>query len=140
MTSAFHVTDLAQHLQDLLNLRKEHVDALADIDQTLARIQSVIRPKQLGRPRNAGVSSVQAAVAKRPQKSSRPRKFAKTAEELVIDFVKSKDGHTTPDVAKHWHAQGRRGTPDNTLTKLVKEKKIIRKPLEGRRGSSYHMP
>ena len=39
--------------------------------------------------------------------------------------------------AKHWASEGRGGTADNALSKLVRDRKIKRIPLVGERGSHY---
>jgi hypothetical protein len=77
-----------------------------------------------------------------PSKRSRrrPRKFAISAEASVLAFVKLHKNPKTKDVKKHWADEGRGGTADNALSKLVKEKKLKRIPLQGEPGSKYALP
>ena len=67
----------------------------------------------------------------------RRRTFSVSGDELVLTFVKAKKNPTTKQVNQHWKSQGRAYTADNTLTKLVKEKKLKRTPIVGGRGSQY---
>ena len=52
-------------------------------------------------------------------------------------FVKAHKNPKTKDVKKFWADEGRGGTADNALSKLVKEKKLKRIPLQGEPGSRY---
>jgi len=54
------------------------------------------------------------------------RTFAVSGDELVLAFVKAKKNPTTKQINQHWKSRGRAYTADNTLTKLVKEKKLKR--------------
>jgi len=65
------------------------------------------------------------------------RTFAVSGDELVLAFVKAKKSPTTKQINSHWKSRGRAYTADNTLTKLVKEKKLKRTPVVGGRGSQY---
>ena len=60
-----------------------------------------------------------------------------SGDELVLAFVKAKKSPTTKEINQHWKSRGRAYTADNTLTKLVKEKKLKRTPIVRGRGSQY---
>ena len=60
-----------------------------------------------------------------------------SGDELVLAFIKAKKNPTTKQINQHWKSRGRAYTADNTLTKLVKEKKLRRAPIMGGRGSQY---
>ena len=65
------------------------------------------------------------------------KKFKVSGEQSVIDFVKSKGGATTAQVAANWNRQGRGGKADNALSALVKAGKLKKEKVEGGRGSRY---
>jgi hypothetical protein len=65
------------------------------------------------------------------------QRFETSGEDSIINFIRSNRNPTTQDVKKHWASEGRGGTADNALSKLVKERKIKRIPLVGERGSRY---
>ena len=68
------------------------------------------------------------------QKAGRKRM---TGAQSVLHFVETKGGATTAEVNAHWKRQGRGGTADNTLSKLVREYRLIRQPVRSARGSRY---
>ena len=133
---------LPQRIQALLEDRQRHADAMAQIDETLAQIGSALNGSpnvqrhgpQPGRPAAAPAIPVAA-----PKKRRRGRGgFSTTAEEFVLSFVQSNKSPTSREINEAWTAEGRGYKADNTLTKLVKEKKLKRVPLgEGIRGSRY---
>jgi len=125
------MTDLAQRIQSLLADRQQHATAIAAIDQVLERVGAALGKKTVKRqpPKPA------AAVTK-PAKRRR-RTFAVSGDELVLAFVKAKKNPTTKQINQHWKSRGRKYSADNTLTKLVKEKKLKRTPVVGGRGSQY---
>jgi len=132
---------LTDRIQELLNQRQEHVDALAAIDQTLAGINSllgVVKPgRKPGRKPASAPASVEAPVAL-PRKRRRKRgKFATTGEESILVFVKKRKNPTTKEINANWKQEGRGGTADSLLGSLVKVKKLERKPLGGKLGSQY---
>jgi hypothetical protein len=121
---------IASRIQQLLSDRQEHVEALAAIDATLAKVGVVLNGKTA--PHRAAVTSTPAKGRRRPR-----RRFSISGEESVLGLIKKQGGATTNEVKFHWKAEGRGGTADNMLTKLVKEKKLKRTPLKDQRGSRY---
>lgn len=62
--------------------------------------------------------------------------YEQTAEEFILSLAKGK-GATSADINKAWHASGRRGKADNTLSLMVKKRQLKREKLESGRGSRY---
>jgi hypothetical protein len=126
------LTDLSQRIQTLLADRQQHATAIAAIDQVLERVGAALGTKPGGRQTRKPTS-----VTKPPKRQR--RKFAVSGDELVLAFVKAKKNPTTKQINSHWKSRGRAYTADNTLTKLVKEKKLRRTPVVGGRGSQYSL-
>ena len=124
------LTDLSQRIQTLLADRQQHASAIAAIDQVLERVGAALGTKP------AKLPSRKPAVLTKPAKRHR-RTFAVSGDELVLAFVKAKKSPTTKQINSHWKSRGRAYTADNTLTKLVKEKKLKRTPVVEGRGSQY---
>jgi ferric-dicitrate binding protein FerR (iron transport regulator) len=124
-------------IEQLLRERQRHQEALTRIDEMLERVGEALGTKPPGRPRGANHSSVTEAPAQTRRR--RRRKFAISAGESVLAFVKERKNPTTQEIKKHWTSEGRKGTADNALTLLVKAKKLKRTPLEGQRGSRYSL-
>jgi hypothetical protein len=53
--------------------------------------------------------------------------------------VKRKNNPTGREIESHWKGEGRGGPAANTLSKLVKEKRLKRQPVEEGRGSRYSL-
>jgi hypothetical protein len=67
-------------------------------------------------------------------------KFAVSGNDAILAFVKANPGATTGETKKHWTAEGRASGADNTLSLLVKARKLKRTPLgKGIRGSKYSL-
>lgn len=134
-------TDLAQRIQDLLGERQQHAAALARIDETLRRVGAALGEGSTGAaPPSPDGSNGRSAAAKPAGKKKQGRgrsSFATTGEESVLSFVKQHKNPTGREIEAHWKGEGRGGSAANPLTKLVKEKKLRREPLEGERGSRY---
>jgi hypothetical protein len=126
---------LAQRIQSLLDSRQAHINALAQIDQTLEHVSVALLPGRVGR--SAATSGAAGPMKRRRGKRNA---FAMTAESLILSLVKEKKNPTTKEINAAWKKAGRGGTADNTLTKLTKEKKLKRTPLgAGIRGSRYSL-
>jgi hypothetical protein len=126
---------VVQRLESLLHLRKTHADAIAAIDQMLARAAGILTG---GRPRGRPPASA-SAPAKRGRKRRR-RQFATSGNESILAFVRDHPGASTQEVKKHWASEGRGGGADNALSLLTKAKKLKRTQVEGVRGGSYSLP
>jgi len=138
---------LPQYLEQLLNQRKHHVNAIASIDSTLERVTAALggataKPvvvasmKKRGRPFKIAPAVIKAPVP--PKAAAKSAKAGMTANEFVLAFVASKKNPTTQEINKHWKVSGRKGMADNNLSLLTKAKKLKRMPLGGGlRGSRY---
>jgi hypothetical protein len=71
-----------------------------------------------------------------PKVRRKRKKYAQTAEQLVLGLVKGK-GATTAEINRAWKDAGRTGRADNTLNKMLKAGKVKRTPLKGQKGSTY---
>ncbi len=134
---------LADRIQHLLGQREHHAAALADIEQKLEQINGILgigrpgrKPKSLTMPTNAGVETA-AVPAKRRRR--RRRRFEVTGEQSVLNFIKERKSPTTKEINANWKAEGRGGSADSLLGKLVKERRLKRKPLGGKLGSEYSL-
>ena len=71
-----------------------------------------------------------------PKVRRKRKKYALTAEQLVLGLVQGK-GATTAEINRAWRDGGRTGRADNTLNKMLKDGKVKRTPLKGQKGSTY---
>ena len=137
MASRFASTALTSQIESLLARREEHQSTIEAIDETLEKIGSMLQvPGRPGRPKGSknGVAAVRASKGSRRRKRG---SFAVSGDESILAFVKKAGTPTTKDVNNHWKSEGRGGTADNALTKLVKLKKIKRLAAKEGRGSRY---
>ena len=125
---------LPNDVQLLLNEHQQHQASLLEIDHKLAQVTTALTGTATAAFPKAASPATPSTPAKR-----RGRKPAGgiTADEFVLAFVQSQDKPSTADVSKHWSRQKRKGTANNMLTKLVKEKKLKRIAAAGVRGSVY---
>ena len=94
--------------------------------ETMQRL-GLAEPKQMGTP-----------TAKKPSKGQRRRgTFKQTAEEMILSLLKAQRVLTTSQLAAAWKKSGRAGPVDNTLSLMVKAKKLKRVKLKGQKGSEY---
>jgi hypothetical protein len=136
---------LPLHIEKLLNERHQHVEAVATIDATLARVTVALgspAPKHdpiKALPR-ATTAAIKTPTAKTPgaKRGRKPKGGGITANEFVLEFIKAKKNPTSQEINKHWKEAGRLGFADNNLSLLTKTKTLKRVPLgEGIRGSRY---
>lgn len=139
-------TDLSGQIQKLLAEKQQHTDALSRIDETLQKVGSLLGMNTQaavrrgpGRPPKSQAALQPVAVqAAAPQKHKGKRRwFSVTAEQSILDFVTRSSSPTTKEVNRHWKAEGRGGTADNTLSLMVKKRAIKRVRVEGQAGSTY---
>lgn len=138
------MTEAAQFertLSQLLAKREAHMKGLAEIDSLCAKFGITLPtngsrtplPAPRTTPSNGDAPSKATAAGSR----RRRRWFDQSADEFVLSLAKGSKGITTGGINAAWHKSGRGGKADNTLTKLVKEKKLHRSPLKEGRGSAY---
>lgn len=63
--------------------------------------------------------------------------YSQTAEEFITSLVKGRKATTSSQINAEWKRSGRPGKADNTLSKMVRERKLKRIKLKGERGSRY---
>jgi DNA-binding transcriptional regulator YiaG len=63
--------------------------------------------------------------------------FAQTAEEMILGLLSGRKALTTTQLAAAWKNAGRGGAVDNTLSRMVKARKLKRTSLGGKKGSEY---
>lgn len=133
-------TDLAERIQQLEAERQQHADAIATIDDTLERVRSLLGAARNGRQAatlGVEVKPVAVPAAKPARKGRRRQGFKITGEESILQFVREHKNPTTAEITAQWKDEGRGGTANNPLTRLVADKKLKRVPNKGGRGSRY---
>ncbi|HEX4123362.1 MAG TPA: hypothetical protein VHY37_01445 [Tepidisphaeraceae bacterium] len=132
------VTSVAQRLESLLQQRKEHADAIAEIDLMLTRVAGVLSPGGGRGKAPAASGNAPAGTGRGRRKRRRRSRFAVSGNESILSFVRQHPNATTQEIKTHWGAEGRGGGADNSLSLLTKAKKLKRTALgKGIRGSSY---
>ncbi len=143
------VDGVQSRIQKLVDDRAAHQKAIESIDATLEQISRALGslgagviagPRRMGRPPGSGSKASLPAVAKPKGKGGgrgKRGRFAQSGDEFVLSVVERQPNINTKALNSAWTSAGRGGTADNSLTKLVKEKKLKRTPIEGQRGSTY---
>jgi len=133
MARKVSLAGLTSQIASLVKSRADHQAAIDDIDATLAGIKSALGGGV------APTAKVYTGAKRGPKpKGKRKRgKFTMSGDESILSFIKSAGTPSTKDVNKHWKGEGRGGSADNALTKLVKLKKLKRIAVKGERGSKY---
>ena len=149
--------DLASIIATLKAVRQEHLDAIAEIDETFDQFGiSAEGTRRRGRPpkskngrrkkaaarkvakrkvaKNGRRKKSKKAVAK---KKAGRRKFSKTAEQFILGLLAVGKTLTTGEINGKWRQGTRTGTADNTLSLLTKDGKLKREKIEGGQGSRY---
>ena len=147
-------SDITVRIQHLLEQREQHAQAITSIDATLARVGAALggSPSHTAPAKKAAVPAKVAPVKVAPAKVAakptpakpapaaakpKPGKFAMSGEASILAFIKSKGSPVGRDIEAKWKSEGRKGRAINTVSKLVREKKLKRTPLKGERGSRY---
>lgn len=134
-----HANDLAGKIQQLQVDRQRHLEAMAAIDRVLDQIGAAldVAPKPAPRDRAAatpGDSVVRREVSPEPRRRGR---FDKTGIDSVLDFIRERGNPTTAEINAHWHTEGRKGTANVTILKLLQDGSIRREQDPLIRGSRY---
>lgn len=145
------VDELASMVESLREERQALAGRLEEIDETFQQLGIAIdadttatqatptRKKKVSKKKRPGRPSKSAASATRKKsKGKRTRgTFPRTGEESVLAFVKELGSATAGEVNKLWRGEGRGGSADNTLGRLVKRGDLIREDVPGQRGGVY---
>jgi hypothetical protein len=133
-------SDLAEQIKRLEADRQRHAQAMAEIDEVLTRINEALSAVRsvpgLHSPegRHHEIGQIVAEVF--PQKRHRGR-FNQTAIQSVLAFIRERGNPSTSEINGHWRAEGRKGTVNVTLLKLLKDGLIRRVHDTSVRGSRY---
>ena len=131
-------TDITQRIQQLLDERHKHAEAITSIDATLARVGAALTSN--GQPHKPAAAVVKQPAPAKPI-SAKPKgkrqEFAVSGIQSILDFVKSKSSPKGGEIESQWQSEGRKGRAINLISKLVKDKKLKRIPLKDERGSRY---
>lgn len=122
--------DLAGQVSSLLKARAIHMAAIDKIDLTLKSISSMLGG-------GMALPAVKEAGAPATKGRRRRGRFELSGEASILKFIEKHGSPTTKEVNAHWKGEGRGGSADNALTKLVAAKQLKRIALEGQRGSRY---
>ena len=129
--------DFGVRVRELVSERQHLARELARIDETLNGIRGALSgltgPNGTAATARPGESS-----SETPRRRKRGRRgfFATTADELILSVVGNR-GATTQEIKERWKGEGRGGTADNALSKMVKEGRLKRSALKEGRGSQY---
>ena len=124
-------SDLARTIANLQKQRDQHAAAIAEIDDAFAKFG--VKPggkRGPGRPKGSGA---------KPKGQKKRGRFAKTAEQFVLDLIKKNKQLTTREINVRWNRTGRGGAADNTLYELTKDKLVKRDKIKGGLGSNYSL-
>lgn len=116
--------------------RQRHADAICEIDRVLAQVGRAVgafRPGIAEVPVDAS-TAFDPAPARRERKRGR---FQMTGERSVLELIRRKGNPTTAEVNAHWRGEGRRGSANVILLRLLKTGQIVRQADPRVRGSRY---
>jgi hypothetical protein len=137
--SSQNTSDLARKIQQLQADRQHHVEAMAAIDRVLGTIDQALRgaiPEDP--PTTAGGGDGAAVHREAPATEPRRRgRFQLTGVDSVLDFIRRQVDPSTAEINAHWRNEGRKGTANVTLLKLLKDGMIRREADPTIRGSRY---
>jgi hypothetical protein len=138
--------DPTSSVQELLEQKAKHTEALNRINETLSRIGSMLggngrsAPRRCpGRPPASATAATgeEAPAGGRRRRRRKRGKFAISGEQSIIDFVREHRNPATSAITAHWRSEGRGGKADNALSRLVKLRRLKRQAIPGERGSRY---
>lgn len=128
--------------QTVRKLMAQRANFQAIIDKTQAKIDE-IDSIFAGSGLSVAGGSMGRAIPK-AKKAGKPaggrrsrRTFAMTGDESVIAFVKKHGNPSAKEVNENWAKEGRGGSANNALTKLVKNGTLKRVEAEDARGGRY---
>jgi len=129
--------DISEKVKQLQIDRQKHADAIAAIDSALERVSAAINTIGEG----AGVEGLDALrldlAGDRLRTVRRKGKFTHTAEVSVLEFIRQMSQPTTAQINAHWRGEGRCGTANVTILKLLQQGLIQRVADPSVRGSRY---
>jgi hypothetical protein len=135
-------SDLAEQIKRLQVDRQRHAQAMAEIDDVLARINDALNAVRSIPAMERAVSGHEGRAPIMteifPQQPRRRRgRFNQTAIQSVLAFIGERGNPSTAEINGHWRVEGRKGTVNVTLLKLLNEGRIRRVQDDAIRGSRY---
>lgn len=139
-------------INKLRNIRRSHVRALQEIDETFRRfgIEHLLGGKKSGstttkkspakKTRAAAKTTKAGKATKKAGRRARRKTFAETGDQMILRFVKERGSASTKEIRTRWTQEGRGGKAENNITALVKARKLVRTPIPGKLGSTYSLP
>ena len=140
---------LSSRLDQLIQQRQQHVEAADQLTATIEQIASLLGTSlggnRRGRPPGHRAST-RWADARRPRRRRDPRPPPRPGRARRLKSAAMNQSSTSsaptrtppPRTSRNTGPAKRRGgTADNALSKLVREKKIKRFPLDGQHGSRF---
>ena len=138
---------LAKLVRQLQEQRQEHLDAVAEIEDSFKELGISIAPAKRRRKKKSSKRGRPKASRKKvskkrvTKKRASKKRFKVTAGEFITGLLKKNKKMTTKQINGKWKQAGRGGrNADNTLSKMTEEKKILRKKIKGGKGSEYRLP
>ena len=79
------------------------------------------------------MATVKPAATKRGKRSE----FKQSREEFILSLLKGRKSLTSTEINAAWKKSGRAANADNTLSLMVKARKLKRTKMKGQKGSEY---
>jgi hypothetical protein len=152
MAAVSSSSNLSELLEQLAEEKAQHEKGTAAIIETIEQISGLLgsllggrstrpvapsRPAPISHPKPQESIAVSAPPAAAKSGRGKRTKFAMNGEEAVLSFVRQHKNPSTSEIQAHWKSVGRASSADNSLSKLVKDKKLKREPNKTGRGSRY---
>ena len=141
--------DIVTQLRTLAEARRQHVEAIDQIDGMLDEISKIVletrRPTPIESdpaPKAPGHHGALAAVGNTVVSDGRPRKYVKlnfTAVQFLLDLLRHSQSMTALEINRAWRGIGRGGVANNVILRMLKQGLIVRRKDEGQRGSRYSL-
>ncbi len=136
------ISEVEKMINELRRQRQEHTDALAEIDETFARLGISPEPaagaEPASRPAKKKTAKKKKAAKAAAKKAAGKKKSGRvTAKQFILRQLRSPK--TTAQIKQAWERAGRNGRPDTPLMELVQAGEVKREKLEGTRGSRYRL-
>lgn len=130
-------SELVEQIRKMHAERAAHIEAISRIDRVLSNVNAAMAAS-LSKRTSSNTGTVAVADESEIVDTSRKRgRFALTAEESVLQFIKARGNPSTADLTEHWRAEGRKGAVNVTLYKLLLAGQITRVHDAAVRGSRY---
>lgn len=116
--------------------RQRHAEAIREIDRVLSQVGRAVGAFQDNHSDDPA-GSQQAFEVGSPRRERKRGRFQMTGERSVLELIRRQGNPTTAEVNAHWRAEGRRGSANVILLRLLKTGQIARQADPRVRGSRY---